>query len=168
TRLDKAVVLDIDSRSLLVSPRDGFKFSTDRSEATSQEPTERAGKFTRVDGPIYSFAFEGKPVLVRPHTGEVGEMTLQRLWEIVPVWKAMSDNYKPDASTVQALKSVDKDAYVTLLFGTWCGDSRHYIPQALKALAEAGNSRLHLKLVGVDNQFREPVQRVQPLRLTNV
>ena len=32
TRLDKAVVLDIDSRSLLVSPRDGFEFWSRRDQ----------------------------------------------------------------------------------------------------------------------------------------
>jgi len=168
SKLNKAIVLDIDSHTVNIIPKDKFKFSADRAEATSDGAYEKAGKFTRIDGPVYSFAIDGKPVLIRPHTGETGVMNQTKLWEIVPVWKALMDNYKPDPSTVEALKSVDKDTDVTLLFGTWCGDSRHYIPQVMRALTEAGNNKLHLKLIGIDNQFRQPSDTVQPLHLTNV
>src|SRR5262249_18334899 len=168
SKLNKAIVLDIDSHTVNIIPKDKFKFSADRAEATSDGAYEKAGKFTRIDGPVYSFAIDGKPVLIRPHTGETGVMNQTKLWEIVPVWKALMDNYKPDPSTVEALKSVDKDTDVTLLFGTWCGDSRHYIPQVMRALTEAGNNKLHLKLIGIDTQFRQPSDTVQPLHLTNV
>jgi thiol-disulfide isomerase/thioredoxin len=126
------------------------------------------GKFTRIDGPIYSFAVNGLPVLFRPHTGYVGELTFAKLWETVPVWRAEMEAYTPDAKAVAALKAIDKDAQVTLIFGTWCGDSKYYVPRLLRALKEAANSHLQVKLVGIDNQFHEPVDTVQPRRLTNV
>jgi hypothetical protein len=38
----------------------------------------------------------------------------------------------------------------------------------LKALKSAANNRIELALIGIDNQFREPVAKVQPLAITNV
>src|SRR5262249_34133942 len=88
SKLNKAIVLDIDTHTVNIIPKDKFKFSADRAEATSDGAYEKAGKFTRIDGPVYSFAIDGKPVLIRPHTGETGVMNQTKLWEIVPVWKA--------------------------------------------------------------------------------
>src|SRR5262249_21308621 len=107
-------------------------------------------------------------VLLRPHPGAVGELTVDKLWETVPVWRAEMEAYTPDARAVAALKAVDKDARLTLIFGTWCGDRKYYVPRLLRARKEGGNPRLQVKLVGVDNQFHEPVDTVQPRQLTNV
>jgi hypothetical protein len=38
----------------------------------------------------------------------------------------------------------------------------------IKALRAAGNAKIQIKLIGIDNQFHEPVSTVQPLRITNV
>jgi hypothetical protein len=167
-RFEKALILDIDARALSTTPKDAFKFNADRTEATSSSPFTAIGKFTRVDGPVYSFAVDGKPVLIRSHSGQTGEMSLDKLWETVPVWKLAMENYQPNTAAVASLKAIDKDTNLTLIFGTWCGDSKQYVPRLLKALRVADNDKLHLRLVGIDNQFREPVDSVQPRRLTNV
>jgi thiol-disulfide isomerase/thioredoxin len=126
------------------------------------------GKFTRVDGPIYFFAVDGKPILIRAHPGATGEMTMDKLWETVPVWRSVMKNYEPNAGAVQQIETSDVDTTVTLAFGTWCPDSKNYIPRLLKALHAAANEKIHVKLVGIDNQFHEPVATVQPKRITNV
>ena len=169
-KLDRAIVLDVSEKAMLTMAASAFHFDADRTSAASDAGVEMqtAGKFTRIDGPIYSFAVGGQPVLIRPHPGFVGELTTDKLWETVPVWQAKADAYTPDPKGVAALKAVDKDAKVTVIFGTWCGDSKHYVPQLLRALREAGNSKLQVKLIGVDSQFHEPVDTVQPRQLTNV
>jgi thiol-disulfide isomerase/thioredoxin len=170
TRLDAAIVLNITEKTMSAMPREAFHFAADRTSAKSDAGVEMRplGKFTRIDGPVYAFAVTGQPVLIRSHPGYVGELTLDKLWETVPVWRAEMEAYTPDARAVAALKAVDKAAQVTLIFGTWCGDSKYYVPRLLRALKEAGNSKLQVKLIGVDNQFHEPVDTVQPRQLTNV
>jgi thiol-disulfide isomerase/thioredoxin len=168
SKLDKAIILDINAHTLFSTPKEAFKFSDDRTEATSSSPFTSIGRFTPVDGPVYSFAVDGKPVLIRSHPGYTGKMSLQTLFETVPVWKALMERYQPQAASVAALKQEERDTNVTLLFGTWCGDSRYYIPKLLKTLSVADNKRLHVTLIGIDNQFREPVDTVQPRALTNV
>lgn len=170
TKIEPAVVLDVAEHTVSTIPKDSFQFAADRTAATSQSvgAMKAVGKFTRVDGPIYFFVVDGKPVLIRAHPGATGEMSQDKLWETVPVWRSVMKNYEPNAQAVAAIKSIDKDTTVTLAFGTWCPDSKNYVPKLLKALHDAGNDKIQVKLIGIDNQFREPVDAVQPRRITNV
>ncbi|HXI90542.1 MAG TPA: hypothetical protein VNO24_11060 [Blastocatellia bacterium] len=169
-RLESAVVLNVSEHTVSTISKDAFKFVADRTSATSEASAAMkvVGKFTRVDGPIYSFIAEGKPVLIRAHPGATGDLSMEKLWETVPVWRAVMKNYEPNAGAVELIKASDKDTTVTLAFGTWCPDSKNYVPRLIKALRVAGNDKIQVKLIGIDNQFREPVTTVQPRRITNV
>lgn len=170
SKLESAVVLDISEHTVSTTSKDVFKFVADRTSATSDSSAamKAAGKFTRVDGPIYFFVADGKPILIRAHPGATGEMTMDKLWETVPVWRSEMENYKPNDQAVAAIKTNDKETLVTLAFGTWCPDSKNYVPRLIKALSAAANGKIQIKLVGIDNQFHEPVATVQPRRITNV
>lgn len=169
-KLDSAVVLNVSEHTVSTISKDAFQFTADRTSATSESTAAMkvVGKFTRVDGPIYFFVVDGNPVLIRAHPGATGEMSMDKLWETVPVWRSVMKNYEPNAQAVEQIKATDKDTTVTLALGTWCPDSKNYIPRLIKALRAAGNDKIQVKLVGIDNQFREPVTTVQPRRITNV
>lgn len=170
TKLESAIVLDVTEHTVKTFPKGSFQFGADRTSATSDSSAaiKAVGKFTRVDGPIYFFVVEGKPVLIRSHPGATGEMSLDKLWDTVPVWRSVMKTYQPNTQAVDAIKATDKETTLTLAFGTWCPDSKNYVPRLIKALRAADNAKLQLKLIGIDNQFREPVSAVQPLRITNV
>lgn len=169
-KLASVVVLNASEHTVSTMPKDAFQFGADRTSATSAPVPESnaIGKFTRVDGPVYFFVAEGKPVLIRAHPGATGEMTMDKLWETVPVWRSEMETYQPNSEAVARIKANDKDTTVTLAFGTWCPDSKNYVPKLIKALRDAANDKIKLKLVGIDNQFHEPVDTVQPRRITNV
>ncbi|HLG14609.1 MAG TPA: thioredoxin family protein [Blastocatellia bacterium] len=169
-RLGRAIVLDVPQNAVSTMAKDTFHLSSDRSTATSEGDavSQPSGKFTRIDGPVYVFVADGKTVLIRQHPGVTGELTLDKLWQTVPVWRALMESYNSDAAAVSQLKRCGADTTVTLLFGTWCPDSKKYVPKLLKALRDANNDHLRLTLVGIDNQFREPVDTVQPKRIINV
>lgn len=169
-KFDSAIVLDVAQHTVSTIAKDAFKFGADRTSATSDSSAamKAVGQFTRVDGPIYFFVVEAKPVLIRAHPGATGELSMEKLWETVPVWRSVMKNYEPDAKAVELIKANDKDTAVTLAFGTWCPDSKNYVPRLIKALRAAANDKIQIKLVGIDNQFHEPVSVVQPRRITNV
>lgn len=169
-KLESAIVLDVAAHTVSTMSKDLFQFGADRTTAASEAvgAIKAVGKFTRVDGPIYFFVVDGKPVLIRAHPGATGELTMDKLWETVLVWRSVMNDYEPNAQAVAAIKSNDKDTTVTLALGTWCPDSKNYIPRLIKALRAAGNDKIQVKLIGIDNQFREPVDTVQPRRITNV
>src|SRR5262249_37712010 len=141
TRLDRALVLQVNEKTFGTIPKESFHFGADRTTASSDSGVElqKTGQFTRIDGPVYSLAVGSHPVLIRPHPGAVGELTLEQLWEFVPVWRAEADNYVPNAAAVRELKAVDRVTKLTLIFGTWCGDSKFHVPRLLRALRDARN-----------------------------
>ena len=168
TKLASAVVLNVPDRIVNTMAKDAFQFAAGRTSATSNAGEGKpVGKFTRVDG-VYFFVVEGKPVLIRSHPGATGELTTDKLWETVPVWRSEMDAYQPNSDAVAHIKADEKETTVTLAFGTWCPDSKNYIPRLMKALRASDNSKIRVKLVGIDNQFHEPVDFVQSHRITNV
>ena len=169
-KLETALVVNVPDHTVSSIPKDAFKLNAERTSATceSDAAMKVVGKFTRIDGPIYFFVAEGKPIVLRSHPGLTGEMSSDKLWETVPVWRSIMQAYTPNNTAVTQLKAANNETTVTLAFGTWCPDSKNYVPKLIKALDAAGNQKIHLKLVGIDNQFREPVTTVQPRRITNV
>lgn len=169
-KLDRAIVLDVPEHTVSSVSKDTFSFAADRATATSAAgaPVQKLGKFTRVDGPVYAFTIDCKLVLIRAHAGATGELTAEKLWETVPVWRAVMENYHADAKAVSEIKAANKMTTVTVLLGTWCPDSKNYVPRLLRALRDAGNDYLKVKLIGIDNQFHQPVDTVQPRVITNV
>ncbi|HEX8091131.1 MAG TPA: thioredoxin family protein [Blastocatellia bacterium] len=170
SKLERAIILDMAERTVSAASKEAFHFSQDHASATSEgdAATKPIGRFTRVDGPVYFFAVEGNPILIRAHPGLTGEMSLDKLWETVPIWRSAMNDYRPNEGAVAALKANATDTKVTLVYGTWCPDSKNYIPRLVKALRAAGNDKIQVKLIGIDNQFREPIDTVQPKRITNV
>lgn len=170
TRLESAVVLNVSEHTVSAISKDAFHFTADRTSATSESAAAMrvVAKFTRIDGPIYVFVVDGRPVIIRAHPGATGEMSMDKLWETVPVWRSVMKTYEPNTGAVQQIKASNNETTVTLAYGTWCPDSKKYVPRLIKALSAAGNDKIQVKLIGIDNQFREPVTTVQPRRITNV
>src|SRR5205807_3791826 len=129
-------VLDVSAHTVSSISADAFHFGADRTSATSDSKASLKiiGRFTRVDGPIYFFAIDGKPVLIRSHPGATGELSVEKLWQTVPVWQSVMKNYDPNSEAVKAIKAIEKNTVVTLAFGTWCPDSKNYVPRLIKAL----------------------------------
>src|SRR5215471_14741296 len=77
SKLQSAIVLNVSDHTVSTAAKDAFRFAADRTTATSDSTTEMrsAGKFTRIDGPVYFFVVESKPVVIRAHPGATGELT---------------------------------------------------------------------------------------------
>ena len=168
--LKQAVLLDLVAKTVNLLPKEVFQISADRNTATSDSTArlESIGKYSAPDSTTYLLSAEGKQIMFRSHPGVAGEMNESTLWETVPVWRSLMESYKPDAAAVAKLKKASADTEVTVVFGTWCPDSRNYVPRLLQALHTAQNSKLRIKLVGIDNQFRQPVNTIQPRGIINV
>ncbi|HKG23674.1 MAG TPA: thioredoxin family protein, partial [Blastocatellia bacterium] len=169
-KLDRALVLDVGERTVSTVAKEAFRMSPDRASATSDSaaPSEAAGKFAQVDGSTYLFAVNGRAVLIKPHPGLTGEVSEARLMETVPVWRSLMEAYKPAPEAVSALRAANAEAAVTVVLGSWCPDSKNYVPRLLKALHEAGNDRLRVNIIGIDSQFHDPMATIQQRGITNV
>jgi hypothetical protein len=168
--LDRVIELDLDAKMVGTVPKSAWTVAADRTSATSDANAvaDIIGPLTEVDETTHTFDFNGKSFLVMRHKGLVGDLTEEKIWEDVPVWRSRMNKYKPEAQTVAALKRVEPDTTLIIAAGTWCGDSKHYVPELLRALHEAGNPHLHIKLIGIANKFAEPVEFIKAHEIKKV
>jgi hypothetical protein len=89
----------------------------------------------------------------------VGAVTREQVEAAAPAWVQAGVEAKPDAAAARALAAVPPGAEVTILLGTWCGDSRREISRLWRALDEigaGGSLPFTLTYVGVDEDKRQP------------
>jgi hypothetical protein len=169
SKLKLAVVIDNDAGTLGVIDKNEFKFATDRASATAADPlpSKNAGKYTKINDTIFNFMVEGKTILINRHEGALGEITEEKLWETVPVWRSLMENYKPSADAIAALKNINEDTQLIVVLGTWCHDSKDQVPRLLKALQVANNKKLHVRLIALDRAFTKGIANLQRYHVTN-
>ncbi|HJQ27512.1 MAG TPA: thioredoxin family protein [Blastocatellia bacterium] len=161
--LDRVIELDLDANMVGTVPKSAWRVAADRTTATSDASAaaDIIGPMTVVDETTYSFDFNGKGIIIMRHKGLVGDVSEAGIWADVPIWRTLMNKYQPDAQAVTALKKNKPDAAIIIAAGTWCGDSKHYVPQLLRALHEADNRHLHVRLVGIANKFVAPADFVK-------
>lgn len=91
----------------------------------------------------------------------VGETTREQIEESAPEWVQSEAEAAPDASVCQELTTVEPGAEVTVVLGTWCGDSRREVPRLWKALDLAGVPvPFAIHYIAVDRKKKEPADVV--------
>jgi hypothetical protein len=68
----------------------------------------------------------------------VGPVTRAQVEAAAPAWVKAGVEARPDVAAVQALAAVPPGAEVTVLLGTWCGDSRREISRLWRAFDLTG------------------------------
>jgi hypothetical protein len=81
-------------------------------------------------------------------TGVLSRAVVER----IPGWISAADI---DVDAAKRLASV-APAEVTIIIGTWCGDSKRELPRLWKALDVAGAVPWRLETLGVDRDKRSP------------
>ncbi|HYM60789.1 MAG TPA: hypothetical protein VEZ11_07840 [Thermoanaerobaculia bacterium] len=167
---DGVVILDPVSKTMARAPKSVFVFEADRSSATTPRTyaSSPGGDIVVPEARRYLASVDGHSLLVVPHQGHAGPMTAGELWQTVPIWWAIYQHYEPDAAAVAELRQETPPTQITIIFGTWCSDSEYHVPRLLKALHEASNRNLDVKLVSIGPDLLAPLDFVEREHLINV
>lgn len=85
------------------------------------------------------------------------------------VYNAGYAAYIPDAATVNTLKTLlNKKIKITVVMGTWCGDSKDWVPRFYKVMDQAGFDYRNLNLICVDHLKKAPVKGLEKLKIEKV
>ncbi|HEX7153463.1 MAG TPA: thioredoxin family protein [Thermoanaerobaculia bacterium] len=166
---DEVVILDAEAKNISRAKKRDFTFAADRTKATSAETArEPIGTFARPDNATYFAQVDGKAILVTAHQSPAGPLSMEQLWETVPVWRAIADAYKPDEKTIARLRAITEPVKLEVVLATWCGDSKYHVPRLLRAVELANNPNVTVALIGVGPDFTTPMSVVQTQNITNV
>ncbi len=86
----------------------------------------------------------------------VGEVPVDTLFHYFPSWDSLYQAYQVDSTVLRHLKAIDHRYDIVCFFGTWCSDSKEGVPTFLKALNQAHNPNLHLRLLALDRNKDDP------------
>jgi hypothetical protein len=166
----KALILDRETSTFAVMPRKAFTVAGDgaSAELAADAEAKPGGAFQSVDSSASILTWKGKTVLVSRHQGLVGDVTEETLFAAVPVWRQLLGAYAPTATAVAALANEQRPVTMTVVFGTWCGDSKEFVPRIVKTVRAAANPRVTLKLVALDNEFLHPQDVIARWHVINV
>jgi hypothetical protein len=107
----------------------------------------------------------------------IGAVTREQVEAAAPEWVQAGVEAKPDPEAARALAKVPAGAEVTVLLGTWCGDSRREVSRFWRALDEIGASAaggaagglpFSVAYIGVDEAKKEPAAEVAAVSLRYV
>lgn len=170
--LERAYIVDLETLEVIAVPLDHFALQADGG-ATSPHAGEIAsqGRATRINdrrSTFYVVGAAGHTLVIAPHQGPTGTIEAKDLLAAVPTWQRRLAGYEPDPRAVAALATYPRDVELTVAFGTWCGDSRNYVPKLLAALEAAHNPHIGVDLVAIARGFEQPSEVVLGQRITNV
>lgn len=77
-------------------------------------------------------------------------------------------NYQPDSATVKTLKPLLKDKKITIVMGTWCGDSHLQVPRFYKILDALEISEKETTLICVDRSKKAENGLIDNLNILHV
>jgi thiol-disulfide isomerase/thioredoxin len=76
--------------------------------------------------------------------------------------------YKVDSTLLKNLKTVLKGREITIVLGSWCGDSKYEIPNFLKIMDAVSFDIAKIKFIAVDGAKHAENGLIDNLKITNV
>ncbi|HZN02069.1 MAG TPA: thioredoxin family protein [Candidatus Polarisedimenticolia bacterium] len=99
------------------------------------------------------------------HDPVLGRVRPAAILDIAPEWRRGHDDYHPDPSDIDVIRSAPDGSLVMVYFGSWCSDSVIAVPRFLKIIGAARDGHLKARYVGVDRTKKEPAGRLEGVGL---
>jgi thiol-disulfide isomerase/thioredoxin len=141
---------NLKTRILLISPLGDQALLVSISDK-SVRPVDRMMIKNNPDGSADILA--GGVFTLKPRPPLLGPHTVQDLVTDRPPFGDGIKSYQPEAAAVSYLKTYDKPTEVEVFFGSWCPVCEAWVPKFLKAVQQAGNSKIQVSLIGVSRDF---------------
>jgi thiol-disulfide isomerase/thioredoxin len=94
----------------------------------------------------------------------VGEITMEDIFEVNPLYRRGKEEYDPDASAVATLKEISTQYEIEVWFGSWCPHCQRVVPRFMKVMQAVDNPNMKVVYHGVPRQFAD----YQPARQRDV
>lgn len=167
--LRDAVVLDAGSGEVRSISKEAVSPNDDHSRVTTRnEPGLLIGSVMETEDGVTMATAGRKTIVISRHQSPSGEIDPERLLNEYPVWAARVSIYEPDPVAIEHLRAIEVPTELSVVFATWCGDSRREVPRLLKTVEVAQNPNLHVRLIGIDSEFEQPLDVIQERRIINV
>lgn len=85
------------------------------------------------------------------------------------VYQSEYSLYKPDQATLDQISGkITKKIKIKVVMGTWCGDSKDWVPRFYKVMDKIGFDESRITLICVDHTKRAPIKELSKLKIDKV
>ena len=154
-KTDVAFLLDLKSHRVSTLPSSAVVPQLNGLILPNGVSTSPAGIFVQ-KGADLSFKVGEGSVLISPRPPLVGEVTLKTILETKKEYAAAARAYTPGPEGLAALRDCRKSTEIVVFFGTWCPHCRKWMPAFLRTMELAGNPRLTVRYIAVDEELNNP------------
>jgi hypothetical protein len=85
-----------------------------------------------------------------------------------PWWSGGFNSYKPDTIAADSLRELIKDAAITAVMATWCGDSRREVPRFFRIIDLIGYPSEKINIICVDRKKKGAGSEADNLNIERV
>lgn len=111
--------------------------------------TETVGKFTVGMDQTVSLEADGHRIRLLPKGDLLGYHSGQDIFDYDYQYQDRANSFQPDAGLIEKIKSFDKQAELTIYFGSWCPNCQHNVPKVLRLEQELKGSSLSFSYYGI-------------------
>ena len=86
----------------------------------------------------------------------LGPVSKKEILENDHIFEIYIDRYQPDSSAVEYLSAAEDSVQLIVFIGSWCRESKKYIPGLMKTLQLAGSDLISAEYIGVDQKKNLP------------
>lgn len=86
----------------------------------------------------------------------IGPVSVSEITENDHVFEVYINRYQPDPEAVNYLSTYTDSVEIWVFFGSWCRESRKYLPGLVKTLRQADNDKIAVRYIGVDVEKKFP------------
>lgn len=85
-----------------------------------------------------------------------------------PWFNSQYKNYIPNAKVINEIKKNINKTHITIVFGSWCGDSKMQMGRFYKILNEVGFNTKNLRTIAVDYSLKVPGMNIKRLKIKRI
>ncbi len=99
----------------------------------------------------------------------IGDKSVFKDTSFATWYNAEYDMYEVDIETLKGIKPESlKDLKITMVVGTWCGDTKREIPRFFKILETLNFDEKNLEMIFVDREKKNPLGDISALGAKNI
>ncbi len=83
-------------------------------------------------------------------------------------FKSQYEGYKPNTALVKKIAEKIDKVKITIVFGSWCGDSKIQVPRFYKILDKAHYNENNIRLIAVDRSLRAMTVNISDLNIQRI
>lgn len=155
---EAAWILDLAGKRVASIPR-GRLSITGTGAVVSSAVASPMGAFTKTGADIL-FQADSLDIRVGPWAPLTGEMSLETILARKKEYGEAAAAYVPDPGALVRIAEDSRTLEIVAFFGTWCSSCRKYLPAMIRSLEMAGNPRLTVRYIGVDENLTTPKEEI--------